>query len=127
MVAVKVLIVDGANVVGSRPDGWWRDRPGAARRLHERLARGLATDALADEVVLVLEGQARTGVPEGADGGVRTIHAPGEGDDEIVAQAKRAVAAAGDDDQVLVVTADRALRARCTAAGAAVAGPSTVS
>ena len=32
-----VLVVDAANVVGSRPDGWWRDRPGAARRLHERL------------------------------------------------------------------------------------------
>ena len=35
------LIVDGANVVGSRPDGWWRDRAGAAVRLHDELA-GLA-------------------------------------------------------------------------------------
>ena len=32
-----VLVVDGANVVGSRPDGWWKDRAGAARRLHEHL------------------------------------------------------------------------------------------
>lgn len=124
---MKVLIVDGANVVGSRPDGWWRDRPGAARRLHDRLVRMLAAGALADEVVLVLEGKARAGVPEGIDGGVRTVHAPGEGDDEIVAQARQAVAASGPGDEVLVVTADRALRARCAAAGAAVAGPSTVS
>lgn len=32
------IIVDGANVVGSRPDGWWRDRPGAARRLRDEIA-----------------------------------------------------------------------------------------
>ena len=32
------IIVDGANVVGSRPDGWWRDRAGAAVRLHDNLA-----------------------------------------------------------------------------------------
>ena len=42
----SVLVVDGANVVGSVPDGWWKDRPGAARRLHERLlvAEGMITD-----------------------------------------------------------------------------------
>jgi hypothetical protein len=33
------IIVDGANVVGSRPDGWWRDRAGAAVRLHDNLAK----------------------------------------------------------------------------------------
>ena len=36
--AVRVLIVDGANVVGSRPNGWWRDRAGAAERLHQAFA-----------------------------------------------------------------------------------------
>ena len=35
--ARSVLVVDGANVVGSVPDGWWKDRAGAARRLHEQL------------------------------------------------------------------------------------------
>jgi len=35
---MQVLIVDGANVVGSRPDGWWRDRAGAAHRLHDQLS-----------------------------------------------------------------------------------------
>ena len=38
------VVVDGANVVGSRPDGWWRDRPGAARRLAGRLVALLTTD-----------------------------------------------------------------------------------
>ncbi len=60
-----VLVVDGANVVGSRPDGWWKDRPGAAARLHARL---LAAPALASRVVLVLEGRARAGVPEAVTG-----------------------------------------------------------
>ncbi len=55
----RVLVVDGANVVGSRPDGWWKDRPGAARRLHEQL---MVADTSYDEVVLVLEGAAKSGV-----------------------------------------------------------------
>ncbi len=62
---MRALIVDGANVVGSRPDGWWRDRPGAALRLHEAL---LASDLGYDEVVLVLEGQATRG-PQAGDQG----------------------------------------------------------
>jgi hypothetical protein len=112
---VRVLVVDGANVVGSRPDGWWNDRPGAARRLHDSLAEaGLDTD----RVVLVLEGDARKGVPAGGDGPVTTRHAPGSGDDEIVAVCEEH---AGDD--VTVVSADRELRTRVAAVGASCAGP----
>jgi len=59
---MQVLIVDGANVVGSRPDGWWRDRAGAARRLQEQLSTAVLPH---DEVVLVLEGNARRGNPAG--------------------------------------------------------------
>lgn len=104
------LVVDAANVVGSRPDGWWRDRPGAA----ERLAREVATagpGVLAlphgrfgwiARPVLVLEGAASRApdVP-----GVEVIRAAGSGDDTIV----DVVTAAGD---WAVVTADRALRTR---------------
>lgn len=100
-----MIVVDGANVVGSRPDGWWRDRAGAAQRLHTRL---VAADALGASIVLVLEGAARAGVPAGLVGQVHVVHAPGEGDDEIVAQT---VAALGSSP-VRVVTADRGLRAR---------------
>lgn len=110
---MRVLVVDGANVVGSVPDGWWRDRAGAAARLHagllDRRARG---DLPFDEVVLVLEGKARAGVSTGTGDGVTTVHAPGEGDDEIVAQA---IARAEADDEVSVATADRGLIARLPA------------
>lgn len=114
---VKVLIVDGANVVGSVPDGWWRDRAGAASRLHDGLARGRWPY---DRVVLVVEGQARKGVEAGVIDGLTTVHAPGEGDDEIVAQC-RVLAERGDD--VTVATADRGLIARLTPLGAAITGP----
>jgi hypothetical protein len=112
------LIVDGANVVGSRPNGWWRDRGGAARGLGERLT---AAELPYDEVVLVLEGAARPGVPAGQEGRVRCVHAPGSGDDRIVEVAHERVGAGWD---VTVVTADRELRSRVEAVGARTAGPS---
>lgn len=106
----SLLVVDGANVVGSVPDGWWKDRAGAARRLHERL---LVADTAYDEIVLVLEGQAKAGVRAGRDAHVRTVHAPRDGDAEIREQARRA----GDSGaQVAVVTADRALAANVSPA-----------
>ena len=112
------LVVDAANVVGSRPDGWWRDRAGAAARLVAQLS---ATAVPHDEVVVVLEGAARAGVPAGADGVVVTVHATGSGDDTIVAQAAARVA---DGREVAVVTADRGLQARVEAVGASVVRPS---
>jgi len=115
---VRVLVVDGANVVGSRPDGWWKDRAGAARRLHESLLTG---DISYDEVVLVLEGAAKGGVRAGRDGHLRTAHARGSGDDEIVAQV---TAAAERGDTVTVITADRMLQSRVTAAGGTSLSPS---
>jgi predicted RNA-binding protein with PIN domain len=114
----RVLVVDGANVVGSRPDGWWKDRAGAARRLHERL---VVADLSYDDVVLVLEGAARGGAPVGRDGHLATVHARESGDDEIVAQAS---AAAVRGDAVTVVTADRMLQSRVSAAGATSMSPS---
>jgi hypothetical protein len=115
---VRVLVIDGANVVGSRPTGWWRDRAGAAQRLHQAIA---AADLDYDAIVLVLEGQAKRGQPAGEDGGVSTVHAPGSGDDAIVDQV-RDRAAEGED--VVVVTADRGLKERVTAAGGSSVGPS---
>jgi hypothetical protein len=112
-----VLVVDGANVVGSRPDGWWRDRPGAARRLHDRLA---VADLPCDEVVLVLEGAAKGGHPAGRDRDLRTVHAPGSGDDAIVATVRDELAAGRT---VAVVTADRGLALRVEVAGASTRSP----
>ena len=59
------LVVDAANVVGSRPDGWWRDRPGAAARLVAALAAALRSGALTSPVTVILEGAARAGVAAG--------------------------------------------------------------
>lgn len=112
------LVVDGANVVGSRPDGWWKDRAGAARRLHEQLLVG---DTPQDVVVLVLEGAAKGGVRPGRDQHVRTVHAKGSGDETIVAEAR---AAAGRGERVTVVTADRMLQARVEGVGALALSPS---
>ncbi|MFD0371744.1 NTP pyrophosphohydrolase [Streptomyces sp. NPDC059071] len=116
---LPLLIVDGANVVGSVPDGWWKDRRGAAERLRDRLAeRGGPEDGPFTgpyEIVLVVEGRARgvESVP-----GVRVEDAPGSGDDLI---ARLARDAAGRP--CLVVTADRELRRRVEEAGADCVGP----
>ena len=115
---MTVMIVDGANVVGSRPDGWWRDRAGAAARLHGRLA---VADTSYDEIVLVLEGQAKGGVPRGRDGHLRTVHAPREGDAAIVEEAQTAHEQGHD---VVVVTADRGLQQRVEALGCRTMSPS---
>ena len=114
-----MLVVDGANVVGSRPDGWWKDRAGAAARLHTRL---VDHPGLAPRVILVLEGRARAGVPESeaAAGPVEVVHAAGEGDDTIVEEVRQAVAGG---DATAVVTADRGLSARVEQLGATVLRP----
>ncbi|MEU4062285.1 NTP pyrophosphohydrolase [Streptomyces wedmorensis] len=114
-----LLVVDGANVVGSVPDGWWRDRRGAAERLRDRLAvtGGPVAGPVAGpyEIVLVVEGRAR-GV--GSVPGVRVEEAPGSGDDTIVELARGAYGR-----PCLVVTADRELRERVEEAGAHCLGP----
>ncbi|TQM82084.1 hypothetical protein FHX81_4478 [Saccharothrix saharensis] len=118
-----LLVVDAANVVGSVPDGWWRDRAGATARLRDDLVE-VAEHGLPDlpgplEVVLVVEGRARhvESVP-----GVRVVSAPASGDDAIV----EVVRATPPDRPCTVITADRALRDRVTALHATVLGPRTV-
>ena len=122
---LPLLVVDAANVVGSVPDGWWRDRVGATERLRDRLVpiaeHGLPAwpTAQPPEVVLVVEGAAR-----GVDGvpGVRVVAAGGSGDDAIV----DLVAARHEDRPCLVVTADRELSRRVTALGATTVGPRAI-
>jgi hypothetical protein len=122
---IPLVVVDAANVVGSVPDGWWRDRPGAATRLRDALV-GAAVAGVDGpvEFVLVVEGAARE-VP-GVDG-VRVMGAPGSGDDAIVAVVADAVDASGASGRrVIVVTADRGLSGRVRALGAEVTGPRSV-
>ncbi|WOF21955.1 NUDIX hydrolase [Microbacterium betulae] len=121
------VLIDAANVVGSVPDGWWRDREGAAVRLRDRIA-SLASTGLPAEALslvgewwfpgfeLVVEGVAR-GV-HGADG-VRVVAADGSGDDALV---RRAASDAEDGLRVTAVTSDRELRGRLEGVGARVVG-----
>jgi 8-oxo-dGTP diphosphatase len=188
-----VIIVDAANVVGSRADGWWRDRAGAAARLRDEIssfaARGLRSvpagvtapplDVWYPEIIFVVEGAARavaatpagtavdksgggagagcagggaavgragtgqagTGRLDARAGGVSGVAAgPGPGADgsphvaPVTGSVRVAAARGSGDDMIaelaaetrgirLVVTADRELRRRCEAVGAAVTGP----
>ncbi|WP_007518404.1 hypothetical protein [Pseudofrankia saprophytica] len=148
----RTWVIDAANVIGARPDGWWRDRPGAAARLHARILRLLAASdwpaasAGQDEpparVVLVLEGAARAGVEPGTASSPApwregTPDGPGSPDrkaDHPPAAPLAVVHAAGAGDDtivaeagnaerpVLVFTSDRALRHRLVEAGAHVRG-----
>ena len=134
------VVVDAANVVGSRADGWWRDRAGAARRLLHDIASltgpGLDGDGLPAALglpplrrwwprwVVVLEGQARSAAPADAGPGrsgvpraLRVVVAPRSGDDTVVDEV------AAVRGPAVVVTADRELRARAADAGAAPVGP----
>lgn len=123
MSAGALLVIDAANVVGSVPDGWWRDRAGATAALRDRLdpeaLHRLVGGADPPEVVLVVEGRARD--VAGTDQ-VRVVSAPGSGDDAIV----DLVAAEGAGRPSVVVTADRELINRVRALGARVLGPRSV-
>jgi len=143
------IVVDVANVMGARPDGWWRDRAGAAVRLYGEVAALAASGravlpgetsetsetsetreaggaagaggAAPPEFVMVLEGAANAAGPRIAAGTpadrVRVVHAPGHGDDTIMAVVRDL------PGRRIVVTADRELRDRCTAAGAEARSP----
>jgi hypothetical protein len=110
-----LLIVDAANVMGSVPDGWWRDRRAAAERLRDKLS---SLDLGDTEIVLVVEGKAKGIQPSSR---VPVYEAPGSGDDAIVELVR-----AAQGRPVTVVTADRGLRERVKALGANVQGPRSV-
>jgi 8-oxo-dGTP diphosphatase len=132
------IVVDVANVMGSRPDGWWRDRAGAAVRLYTELT-ALAASGRAilpgakgeEEFVMVLEGAARPAADriaadriaadriaaESGAAGVQLVLAGGSGDDAIVDLAREL------PGRRFVVTADRELQRRCVAAGAEILRP----
>ncbi len=116
----RVLLIDAANVVGSRPTGWWKDRAGAARGFVAQVRAAAAGGLVEAPVVVVLEGAAVRGVEEGSADGVEVVHARGEGDDTLAALA---AALTGAGKLVTLVSADRELGRRARRAGADVAGP----
>lgn len=114
-----VLVVDAMNVIGSRPDGWWRDRDRALARLVERLREVRP----APRVVVVADGRPVPSVPPGPDRGVEVLWAgrpgPDAADDRIV----ELVRSLGPG--TTVVTSDEGLIRRVRALGADTVGAGT--
>ena len=110
-------VVDGMNVIGSRPTGWWRDRPGAMRDLAAELERfGAATG---ESVTVIFDG-----APVEIDAGERldvrfaSRRGANAADDDIAALVERD----GDPASLSVVTSDADLARRVRALGASVVG-----
>ena len=114
MSPVERYLVDGMNVIGSRPDGWWRDLDAAVVRLAHCLAAWQAAESVAATVVF--DGRPAPGLAD-ADLGRLEVAFAGKGraaDDEIV----RRVGTDRDPGSLKVVTSDRPLAERVRAAGA---------
>ncbi|HKN95256.1 MAG TPA: NYN domain-containing protein [Thermoleophilaceae bacterium] len=107
-------IVDGMNVIGSRPDGWWRDRPGAMRSLADQLA------AWADgrEVTVIFDGAPFDLEAEGVDVRFAKRRGRNAADDDIA----RLVEQDERPDELRVVTSDNELAQRVRDAGGRVVG-----
>ncbi|MRG60199.1 hypothetical protein GE115_10015 [Agromyces sp. CFH 90414] len=114
------VVVDVANVMGSRPDGWWKDRAGAAERLLSGMPELVGRVVTAPDdgahdrpmriqrVVAVLEGRAKAAA---TPVGIEVVLAPADGDSTI-AQVANELAGTDSGPAAIVVTADRGLRAR---------------
>jgi predicted RNA-binding protein with PIN domain len=105
-------IVDGMNVIGSKPDGWWRDRQGAMRRLAERLGEW----ADGREVTVVFDGRPFEVNVDGVRVEFASRRGPNAADDDIV----RLVESDHDPSGLRVVTSDRDLSRRVGELGAEV-------
>jgi predicted RNA-binding protein with PIN domain len=113
-------IIDGMNVIGTRPDGWWRDRHAAMVRLVDALERWAAAEG--EDVMVVFEQPPRPPITSSV---IEVAHArrprANSADDEIV----RRVRASADPASVRVVTSDGVLSQQVHAAGASVYPAST--
>jgi predicted RNA-binding protein with PIN domain len=110
-------LIDGMNVIGSRPSGWWRDRPGAMRELSDELGE-LARET-GDELTVIFDGRPfELDAPDGVSVEFATRRGPNAADDDIAAL----VEADPDPAGLTVVTSDRTLAERVRGAGAAVVG-----
>lgn len=114
MSARERIFVDGMNVLGSRPDGWWRDRPAAMERLTRRLAAFADREGI--ELTVVWDGNEHTRVATAGEG-IEIRFAPG-GPDAADKEIVRLIRADDDPAAITVVSSDRRLRNSVKAAGA---------
>lgn len=110
-------------MVGSRPDGWWRDRPAAFARLAGRL-RSLVERG--DEVTVVFDGRASAALEEGDHDGVAVRWARRSGPDAADDRIVELVTGDHDPSTLTVVTSDRVLVARTVDGGAKAVGAGTL-
>lgn len=110
---VVAWLIDANNVFGSRPDGWWNDRPAAQRRFAQRVAEWCRTHD--DDVTVVFDAPLDPAVAELAGGNLMVVESERRGrdaaDDEIAATATDLQ----DVERLIVVTSDRGLRGRLPA------------
>jgi predicted RNA-binding protein with PIN domain len=109
-------LVDGMNVVGSRPDGWWRDRRAAMERLTS-LLDAFATET-GDPLTVVFDGRPFDLSPQSVEVAFATGRGPNAADHDIAARVEHDP----DPQSITVVTSDRQLADRVRAAGAGVTG-----
>src|SRR5262245_7872413 len=105
-------IVDGMNVIGSKPDGWWRDRPGAMKAFAEQLGEW----AEGRDVTVVFDGRPFEVSVDGVRVEFATRRGPNAADDDIV----RLVESSQDPSGLRVVTSDHDLARRVRELGAEV-------
>jgi predicted RNA-binding protein with PIN domain len=114
------LIIDGMNVIGSRPTGWWRDRHGAMRRFVEQLQ--VLANATSEPLAVVFDGRPLDDLAEGKHGLVEVRYARRGGRNAADARIEEMVSADADPASLTVVTSDAALRASVQRLGAATHG-----
>jgi predicted RNA-binding protein with PIN domain len=103
------------NVIGARPDGWWKDRHGAMVKLVAKLDDWAQRLVASDSVVVVFEREPKPPIESRVVTVCFAPHsAPNSADDEIV----RLVKSAPRPDGITVVTSDSGLSARIRDAGA---------
>ena len=119
--ARRRIIVDGNNMIGTRPNGWWRDRAGATRKLVVALQQ--CARRTGARIAVVFDGNQLEDVPEGVHDGVLVAYAQRRGrdaaDDRIVDE----VAGDAEPSSLTVVTSDRVLSQRVRRLGAATERP----
>ncbi|MBW3577340.1 MAG: NYN domain-containing protein [Actinobacteria bacterium] len=116
-------IIDAMNVIGSRPDGWWHDRPGAMRDLLHRLIADHATTGR--RYTLVVEGPVPDDLTERVAAGVDVVDAGDGGRDAADDRIVSLVADASQPADVTVVTSDKELVSRVRGLRADVVGAGT--
>jgi predicted RNA-binding protein with PIN domain len=109
------FVIDAMNVIGSRPDGWWRDRRGAIERLVEQLENWAEKNG--EKVTVVLEGPPS---PPLRSEVIEISWAPRPGANSADGEIVRRLPEWLDEGEVTVVSSDRDLAQRARSLGAAV-------